>query len=472
MKHTHRIRRILAAIVAAALLASGLAITSFAAGEKVVYTLQVEPGKQNPELGSIFYVSLKLKATRTGGKFNIPILRFNLHYDGNFFEPLGFNGVGSALSETDTESGLPSYTRLNGLHEGTVANGNFAIIDQSNRPDKYPRNGAGAGLNVLVVQWIAPVKNGKTTTLNVEAEGFDGNGTEILQIRFRVKETAPLDSATGGRLVIFKDYAVGNDTMPFYFQLLEDPTTSNYYDYTPTSGDAFSSTFPVDVLRADISIFPKPHSPKLEKVASAPIEIIKFDAVQAAKYKYDGIIYGFPELMTQAGTKTTWTDPQYAAGSDPEAKWLYAEEINSMLKTTNGGILQVSNTGKGEYSHSWDYGTGTKVTLYDAAKSDTYGTYYFVVFGDLDGNFIITLDDYVEFKAMLAGKREGKLPVVNSADPYDSAYHMAACVVEPTNGQALGDAEKTKLYLAALGFNQTVSEPGPLTQHPTMPAVG
>lgn len=471
MKQTNRIKRLLVTLLAGAMLVSVLWIPSFAANEKVIYTL--ESSAQSPEIGTIFSVTLKLRATRTEGNFNIPYLRFNLHYNAAFFEPLGYNGQGQVLSKTDTQSGQPSYERFNGMAvpANAEASGHFAVQDFTGDVKKYPTSGA-EGLNVLAVQWIAPVTGGAVQTMNVEAAGDGGKGTALFRINFRVKESAPLDG-TSGLIAIFKNYTV--EDMPFYMQLLPDPTknkSTDYYDYTPTENIINTPQFPVDVTGALLSLKPSPHSPTLEVKAGAPVVLKEFNAAQKTKYGYSGIIYGFPESMTQQGTTTGWIDPQYAAAGQPNAEWLYASQIDGYLKTTNLGVLHVSNNGKPE--HKWDYGTGTNLSLYSANKTQVVAKYYFVVFGDVDGNFIINLDDYTELKAMLNGLRGTgstyiKLPgtspsnKTSSNDPYDTPYHLAAHVANTSSAIPLSNADLQKVYNVALGLD-TIG-----TQKPTLP---
>jgi hypothetical protein len=467
MKQAKQIRRLLVTLLAVAMLASALVIPSFALNEKVVYRL--EPSTQSPEIGSIFTVTLKLRATRSNGNFNIPYLRFNLHYDPNFFEPLGNNGQGQALSKVDSASGQPSYVRFNGLDVGTEETGHFVVKDFTGDSTKYPTSGA-SGLNVLVVQWIAPIVSGVTQVLNVEAEGDGGTGTVILQLNFRVKDTAPLDGSAG-TIAIFKNYSSAN--IPFYMSHQPDPSKSDpgdYVDYTPTTNNVDSTAFPVDVANARLSLKPSPHAPTLEVKPGAPVVIKELNAAQQAQYGYTGIIYGFPEKMTQQGTKTKWTDPQYAALGQPNAEWLYAEQIDGLLQTTNLGVLHVSNSSKPE--HKWDYGTGSRLTLYDANKSQARAVYYFVVFGDVDGNMIVNLDDYVELKAMLAGLRgDLKLPgtspsqPTSNLDPYETPYHLAAHVSAPNLATPLSGSDLQKIYNVAVGVDSFID------QKPILPVI-
>ncbi|MDR2753772.1 MAG: hypothetical protein LBB50_05640, partial [Oscillospiraceae bacterium] len=86
-------------------------------------------------------------------------------------------------------------------------------------------------------------------------------------------------------------------------------------------------------------------------------------------------------------------------------------------------------------------GTGSLATLWNEGESHSYGGYIMVVFGDLDGNFLIDLDDWAELRAMLAGSRPAKMAA-------DSPYFFAADV----NHDALVDeADLALLYRAALG---------------------
>ncbi|MDR2524747.1 MAG: hypothetical protein LBC83_00915 [Oscillospiraceae bacterium] len=446
MKWATGIRRAFAALLAVALLASGLAISAAAANEKVYYILQTSDS--TPEIGSIIEVTVKLRATHSGGNMNIPLLRFNLHYDPNFYEIMGDAGAGQKLNATytDVSTGATgsSYERLNGMDLG--GEGNFEIRNATGDEGVNPNDGTGNGLNVVRMQWIAPiVQDGGVSKLGTLTPGNSAEGLAVLLLRFRVKETAPLTGAAG-RIAIYKNYS-GQD-MPFYFYHCPNPevtSTEGYVDYTPTGSGAPAC---IDVAQALLSLKPRPHAPSLQIKPGAQEKLQLLEG-----RPYQGIIYGFAEEMTEQGTATRWIDPQYAS----QDSWNYAAQIDGFLQATNYGVLSVSNAGKPEHKH--DYGTGTKATLYDSSKTIPNGEYYFVVFGDVDGNFIVNLDDYVELKAMLAGNRPQKYTGGN--DAYESPYRVAANVADPGDA-VLGQADLQRLYQVALGMQPITA----ITQSP------
>ncbi|MDR2646707.1 MAG: hypothetical protein LBB67_01075 [Oscillospiraceae bacterium] len=436
-----------------------LTVPSFAAGEKLEFFLETET--EHPELGSVFYVSVKIRATAATDNFYIPALRFYLHYSTDYFEPLGYSGIGENLKEF--EGGIPSYVRY--TEAFASADAMFDIADNTGVADSekyYPQTTVlteqqRAYTGVLVVQWIQAMDSTGMKALK-PARG-DGAPTQILRIGFRVKDETFSQQSLGGLLAIFKDYSYAN--FPFYCQYY--PSTdleAEIIDYRTATYAPASSTFPIAVS-PPLRIIPSAHPPLVEAKADASIILSKFTESQVAQYHYNGLIYGFPDIYTRQGTTMILEDPQtpVALGGQGADPWTANELFNDYFVTQNGGMLNFSNNyqTQGEPvltkpEHHYEYGTGTRVALYDAMGSSVRGVYYFVVMGDLDGNFIINLDDYLELKAMIAGERTAKLPNTASTDSFDNPYHLAGDVSDTASGSALDQQDLLTLYNAALGI--------------------
>ncbi|MDR1928109.1 MAG: hypothetical protein LBQ33_05670 [Oscillospiraceae bacterium] len=449
-------KRILTLGLVMVVFAISMAIPAYAAGEKVYYTLTTD--QANPELGSIFTVTLKIQAQNNGNNFHLPSQRLQIFYANNFFEPLGYAGPGADLMKT--VEGVPAYQTFNGFAQGTFDLTDTLIADVPWPVSITTEIAQNAG--VITLQWLGYDANGFYTMKPVEQE-------EVLQLKFRVKETAPLTPTESGFIGLYKDYTDSTE-FPYYMEYLPDPSQvsspSDWVNYMPATYNYSASTFPIDVSQANLRIFPNPHPPVLSVKPDAGI-LVKTLGSESA---YDGYIYGFPAEMTQQGTQKKLVDPQIPVdmgglGANAWGETAGGEVVNPFsdyFNITNGGLLKVSNNVQGKPNHKYEYGTGTELELHDMNKNPGYGRYALVVFGDLDGNFIINLDDYWILQAMLAGKDTIRLPDKTSVNPFENPYHLAADVAAPGAQAALGSDDLQLLYNAALGL------PAPsLTQKPT-----
>jgi hypothetical protein len=137
----------------------------------------------------------------------------------------------------------------------------------------------------------------------------------------------------------------------------------------------------------------------------------------------DGLLYGFPASLSQPGSMQNWQNVNLSA-------WL-----------TTDGALALDNTGKPE--NNGVTGTGSKIVVRYPDGGAVCRSYTLVVFGDLDGNGVVDLNDYAELRAMLAGKRAEKMAA-------GSPYRLAADVATPYGG-APDAADLEALYQAAIG---------------------
>ncbi|MDR0530499.1 MAG: hypothetical protein LBG83_00300 [Oscillospiraceae bacterium] len=271
--------------------------------------------------------------------------------------------------------------------KGVLAGGMFGLREADGEAEKYPRGMTAAqraGVGVLVVQWAAAPAGGALPVVEADA------AQSYLTLQFTLRGDAPGGS---GAVWLSDDYA--DPDLPY-----------------------FDESRPRDLSAARYSVTAGP-PPQLQ--------ILNSDIVVDNTHNY---IYGFPRHYTQTGGVTPWSD----------------EYLTQYLAASNGGSLVIDNSQKPE--NKGRTGTGSRVLLMGAGQMQQYGAYTLVVFGDLDGNFLVDLDDWAELKAMLAGKRPQKLPS-GSTDVYDTPWHLAADV-EGAVG-VLNSADLQALYEAALG---------------------
>ena len=209
-----------------------------------------------------------------------------------------------------------------------------------------------------------------------------GAAAHVLTLGFTVKADAPF-AQPGGRIFVSTDYAYA-DTPWFY------------------AGD-----LAVDATAAGLTIQPMPPAP-----------------VMSTGLTIDGdYIYGFPDDMPQVGGVKPWRDG----------------DLGDYFTATNGGILELTPPGGGLLT-----GTGTALRLWNANKTQQYGEYTLIVFGDLDGNFVIDFDDWALLKGMPTG------PV--GSDPFRFAADL--------DGNGVIDAgDLQDLFDAARGVS-TISQRG------------
>ena len=126
----------------------------------------------------------------------------------------------------------------------------------------------------------------------------------------------------------------------------------------------------IDVANSISSIKIIHNNPILEKTESATTGIA-IDSNKTFGGQYTGVLYGF----TQAANNT----------------FKNANYLKNSLQATNGGTIEVVAS-DGKTTTVGNYGTGTTVTLKDA-DGNTVATYVVVIFGDVDGNGLINVND-------------------------------------------------------------------------------
>jgi hypothetical protein len=135
----------------------------------------------------------------------------------------------------------------------------------------------------------------------------------------------------------------------------------------------------VDVTATDVLVQPLPEAPEASIV---PGSGAVFD---------NGFVYGFDSALTQQGSSRPWND----------------DKLGDYLRTSNNGVFRIDHSVKP--SNRTLAGTGSTVVLWNEGESRNYGRWVMVVFGDVDGNFLVDLDDYAELNAMLDGRRAAKM---------------------------------------------------------------
>jgi len=201
-----------------------------------------------------------------------------------------------------------------------------------------------------------------------------GMQTQVLSLGFRVKADAPY-TQPGGQIFASTDYALA-DTPWFY------------------AGD-----LAVDVSAAQLLV--QPAAPDAALVTALAVK--------------DGFIYGFPAEMPWLGSVKPWRD----------------SDLAQYFSATSNGIVKLA--------HREGYpltGTGTKLQVWNASETKLCAEYTLVVFGDVDGNFVIDFDDWAALKAMPFG------PVGN--DPFRVAGDV-------NNNGVIDAGDLALLYDAARG---------------------
>jgi len=153
----------------------------------------------------------------------------------------------------------------------------------------------------------------------------------VLTLGFQVRADAPY-AAPGGRIFVSTDYSLA-DTPWFY-----------------------AADLGIDATAADLTIQPVPPVPALET-----------DLTIDGNY-----IYGFPESLPRVGNPTCWSDSM----------------LGNYFTATDEGILELARPADCPLT-----GTGTVLQLWNAAKTVKV-EYTLIVFGDVDGNFVVDYDDW------------------------------------------------------------------------------
>jgi len=194
-----------------------------------------------------------------------------------------------------------------------------------------------------------------------------------LTLDFAVRSDAPY-AQPGGRIFASADYSYA-DTPWFY------------------AGD-----LAIDVTAARLDIQPMPPVP----VMSTTLTID------------GGYIYGFPDGMPQVGGVKPWRD----------------SDLGQYFTATNDGVFTLVPPDGILLT-----GTGTALQLWNANGTVLCGEYTLIVFGDIDGNFVIDFDDWALAQAMPHGP-VGTDPFRFAADVNDDGVFDALDV------QAIYDAAR------------------------------
>jgi len=285
------------------------------------------------------------------------------------------------LYDRDCFTWLPGETQ----RLGPVDTGQFGQRGAAGETNKYP-DGMSAqereAYSVVVLQW-AYMPQGDA------AEGADGlipldaasTPLPLLSLGFGVKADAPL--------------GVSRDSFRIAADTAYGPADTPYFGGIPAEG-----------AQARVQI-----NPTLTAAPGITID------------EAEGLIYGFPASLSRQGSAQNWQNADLSA-------WL-----------TTDGALEIDNTGKPE--NSGVTGTGSKIVLRWPGGGGVIRSYALVVFGDVDGNGVVDLNDYAELRAMLAGKRPDKMAA-------GSPYRLAADVAPPYDGAPDAD-DLEALYQAAIG---------------------
>ena len=203
----------------------------------------------------------------------------------------------------------------------------------------------------------------------------------LLALGFEVKSGAPFD-------VNRNSFLVAADTEYGY-------TDTPYFDGIPVEG-----------AQARVQIIPT--------LTAAPGITID---------ETNGLVYGFPASLSQPGSMQTW------------------QNVNLSAYLTTDGVLAFDNSPKPE--NNGVTGTGSKIVVLGTSGGEVLRSCTLVVFGDLDGNGVVDLNDYAELRAMQGGKRAEKIAA-------GSPYRLAADVALPYGGAPDAD-DLEALYQAAIG---------------------
>jgi len=272
---------------------------------------------------------------------------------------------------------------------GLLAKGGmFALRDASGEVNKYPAAMAPAErakYGVVVVQW-ASLPDGAALP------GIDAQEpTELISIAFRALD-ALVYPAPGGRFLLSADY--GYADTPYFHDI------------------------PADTAQADVIVHP-----------IAPIPEVY--AADGQGIVLDGdYVYGFDPAMTVQGSVKRWDNSLLA----------------QYFRIENDGVLSIYSDAKPENRALM--GTGSQLVLWNATQTRPYESYTVLIFGDLDGNGFVDLDDCAAARALLANDPGG-----------DSPAHLAADVCAPYG--AFDAADVQAIYEAAIGKTGPIAQVRP-----------
>jgi len=207
-----------------------------------------------------------------------------------------------------------------------------------------------------------------------------GAQTHALSLGFQVKADAPYPRP-GGKIFVSTDYSLA-DTPWFYAEGLA-----------------------IDTAPAQLLVQPMP--PDAALLTGLAVS--------------GGFVSGFPASMPRVGGASPWSD----------------SGLGLYFSATNDGVVKLARPAGYPLT-----GTGTALQVWNANETRLCEEYTLVVFGDVDGNFVIDFDDWAALKAMATG------PV--GSDP----YRMAADI--DRNGTV--DAADLALLLAAARGAGTIAQ--------------
>ena len=260
---------------------------------------------------------------------------------------------------------------------GLVAGGMFGFRDASGEPGKYPAGMSEAereAYGAAVMQWCSLPEGAALPRIDA------AKPTPVVTLAFLALE-AMAYPAPGGIILLSADYG---------------PADTPYLDDVP-----------VDVSLAEVTVDPLSPPPEISVAAGQDIVI-------------DGnYIYGFDPAMTVQGSVRQWDDSL----------------LEQYFDITDGGKLKADHRAKPENRAL--AGTGTQLVLWNAKENRSHGAYTMLVFGDLDGNFLVDLDDYSKARTLAFG------PVG------DDPVRIAADVTEPFG--IFNEADLQAIYGAAIG---------------------
>jgi len=203
-----------------------------------------------------------------------------------------------------------------------------------------------------------------------------------LTLGFGIKADAPY-AEPGGKIFLSADYSFA-DTPWFYADILA-----------------------IDVTEAQLTVQPIPPAP----------------VMQTALTIEGHYIYGFPENLPQVGNPTCWSDSM----------------LSEYFTATNDGVFRLVHPEGMPLT-----GTGTKLQLWNSSETRMYGEYTLIIFGDLDGNFVIDYDDWAALKTFY-GPVDMENPFSFAADVNNDG------VIDERDLGSVDNPDAVSLYNAARG---------------------
>ena len=270
--------------------------------------------------------------------------------------------------------------------------------------------------------WTAStaVKTADIVTANYEAQVVvtdqEGNVIEPVEgkynldrnVRYTVTITASGTASTGFATfsVDDADFDENGETDVFHTIQIK-PGESIFFDirgYTSLEnieGNWATSSSP-DIVLDD----PAPVNPVFEgdpRFVKAPIKLVPVDENSSAMIERDGVVetwntglgatpYGVNEIKEPdaEGYNATEFDAYYVYGLKVAAK---VSELSEYVKVSGDGTYKVYSASGAELAETALVGTGSVIKVYDNATNEVVEEFYIVIFGDIDGDSIISAQD-------------------------------------------------------------------------------